>query len=131
MGGIWMDNHDLADSLAEVVGFKAGLALSRTRIGAMLKDYDVKLAERLVWPEARLMRVESTTYQEAATYLLYKVGYVATPTVLPPVAGSIIDTRAIRSAGSSPARSARCWWNGWTRLCPGRRPPAAWTRPRS
>ena len=87
MGGIWMNNHDLADSLAEVVGFKAGLALSRARTAAMLKAYDAKLAERLLWPDARMMRVESTTYQEAATYLLYKVGYVATPTVLPPVGG--------------------------------------------
>lgn len=85
VGGIWMNNYDLADSLTEVVGFKAGLALSRARTGAMLKAYGPELAKRLLWPEARMMRVESTTYQEAATYLLYKVGYVAAPTLLPPV----------------------------------------------
>lgn len=86
MGGIWMNNHDFADSLAEVVGFKSGLVLSRARTVKLLGEFDQDLAARMQLDEARVMRMESTTFEEAVSFLLFKVGNIASPVVLPPVA---------------------------------------------
>ena len=84
MGAFWISSIEIAGHLGELVGYKAGLALTRDEIAEHLVDapdfQDIVLVE-----DDRWVHIRSEEYEEAVTGLLYQVGNIPTPNPLPPI----------------------------------------------
>ncbi len=74
---------EVVATLSELVGYKAGLALTKQDIVNHLPE------ARDLWAgsEDDTIRLHSSTYQELLTRLLYRIGNIETPTVLFPGIG--------------------------------------------
>lgn len=73
MGAIWFNPEILVDSLAETIGYKAGLALSFENICEHLED--TGLVEVLRKSEIQMVRLRTEDYEDLFYELLHKVGY--------------------------------------------------------
>ena len=83
MGAIWTSAMSMAGHLGELVGYKAGLALTREEIaGHLLDSPDIR--EAVLAEEDHLVRVRSEEYEAAVSGLLYRVGNLPSPHPLPP-----------------------------------------------
>ena len=85
MGSFSTTSTWIAGHLGELVGHKAGLALTRDELAAELLDAP-DIREILLAAEDQWVTVRSEVYQEAVNVLLYRVGNIHTPDPLPPVA---------------------------------------------
>ena len=83
MGGIWTNSMAIAGHLGELVGYKAGLALTRHELAEHLVDAP-DIRDIILATENRLVRVRSEQYEAAVSGLLYRVGNLPTPDPLPP-----------------------------------------------
>ena len=84
MGAIWARSMSIAGHLGELVGYKAGLALTREELADHLVDAP-DIRDAILEPEDRWVRVRSEEYESAVSGLLYRVGNLPTPHPLPPV----------------------------------------------
>ena len=84
MGAFRSTSRWIAGHLGELVGYKAGLALTREEIAEHLVDQPV-IREAVLATEDRSLRVRSDVYAEAVSGLLYQVGNIPTANPLPPV----------------------------------------------
>ena len=84
MGAFVINSIEIAGHLGELVGYKAGLALTREEIAEHLVDIP-DIRKIVLAEENRRVRVRSEEYQAAFTMLLYQVGNLATPDPLLPV----------------------------------------------
>ena len=73
MGGMLFDPQVLADSLAETVGYKAGLTLSITEMCDHLSG--TQYPEIIRASEANIVRLRAEEYDEVFYKLLHRVGY--------------------------------------------------------
>ena len=91
MGWVRCTRIEVVATLSELVGYKAGLALTKQDIVNHLPE------ERELWAgsEDDTIRLHSSTYQELLTRLLYRVGNIKTPTVLFPGIGILHTYRPI------------------------------------
>ena len=85
MGGITTTSMRMAGHLGELVGYKAGLALTREELAEHLVDTP-DIRDMVLDVEDRLVHLRSEVYAEAAMGLLYQVGNLPTANPLPPVA---------------------------------------------
>ena len=85
MGAFWINSIEIAGHLGELVGYKAGLALTRDEIAEHLVD-SPHFQEIVLVEDDRWVHVRSEEYDEAVTGLLYQVGNIPTPNPLPPIA---------------------------------------------
>ena len=83
MGAFRSTSSWIAGHLGELVGYKAGLALTREEIAEHLVDAPV-IREAVLATEDRSLRVRSDVYAEAVSGLLYQVGNIPTANPLPP-----------------------------------------------
>ncbi len=83
MGAIWTSPRSIAGHFGELVGYKAGLALTREELAEHLRDTPV-FREAVLETEDYLLRVRSDEYETAVRGLLYRVGNLPTPHPLPP-----------------------------------------------
>ena len=83
MGAIWLSSMSIAGHLGELVGYKAGLALTRGELAKHLVDA-LDIQDIVLAAEDRLVRVRSEEYEAAVHGLLYRVGNIPTPHPLPP-----------------------------------------------
>ena len=75
---------EIAGHLGELVGYKAGFALTREELAEHLVD-SPGIRDDVLVTENRLIRVRSEEYEAAASGLLYRVGKLSTPHPLPPI----------------------------------------------
>jgi restriction system protein len=73
MSGIWFNPTILADTLAETVGYKAGLALSVAQMCDHLSG--TEYPEMILASEKHVVRVRPEEYEGLFYKLLYRVGY--------------------------------------------------------
>ena len=73
MGGMLFDPQVLADSLAETVGYKAGLTLSITEMCDHLSGTDYP--EIILASETQMVRLRAEEYEELFYKLLHRVGH--------------------------------------------------------
>ena len=84
MGAFTTNSRSIAGHLGELVGYKAGLALTREELAEHLSDApDIRNAVFVA--EDRWVRVRSEDYEAAVSKLLYRVGNIPTADPLPPV----------------------------------------------
>ena len=83
MGAAWTDSMSVTGHLGELVGYKAGLALTRKEIAEHLVDAP-DIRDLVLVEENRLVRVRSEEFEAAVHGLLYRVGNIPTPRPLPP-----------------------------------------------
>ena len=83
MGAAWTNSMSVAGYLGELVGFKAGLALTREELAEHLTDTPNVRGIVLVTDD-RWIRVRSEEYEAAVCGLLFRVGNIPTPRPLPP-----------------------------------------------
>ena len=83
MGGITTTSMRMAGHLGELVGYKAGLALTREELAAHLGNAP-DIRDAVLTTEDRWVHVRSEDYEEAVNGLLYQVGNLPTPYPLPP-----------------------------------------------
>jgi restriction system protein len=76
MGGLWFQRIELASTLSEIVGYKAGLALSSSDIASHLGDYG---AEYMEGEPDDVLRVRSDEFEDMIARLLYAVGNTEVP----------------------------------------------------
>ncbi len=84
MGAIVTTSMEIAGHLGELVGYKAGLALTREELAEHLVD-SPDIRDAVLVTEDRWVRVRSEEYELAVSGLLYRVGNLSTPDPLPPV----------------------------------------------
>ena len=82
MGAFWLSRLQLISELGDQVGYKSGLALTRSEIETHLPDY----SEDLVGDDDEILRVRSEEYEFMLTGLLYKLGNIPTPMPMFPTA---------------------------------------------
>ena len=71
MGTIVTDSMTVTGHLGELIGYKAGLALTREELAAHLVDTP-DIQNIVLATESRWVRVRSEEYEEAVNWLLYK-----------------------------------------------------------
>ena len=84
MAGITTSSKEIAGHLGELVGYKAGLALTREELADHLVDTPY-IRDAVLVIENRLMRIRSEEYEEAVSAFLYRVGNIPTPQPLSPI----------------------------------------------
>ena len=84
MAGITTNSMEIAGHLGELVGYKAGLALTREELAEHLIDTP-DIRDAVLVTEDRLMHIRSEEYEEVVKGLLYRVGNIPTPQPLYPV----------------------------------------------
>jgi Restriction endonuclease len=77
MGAFWIRRIELLTSLSELVGYKAGIALTRERIIEFLGGDEAD------GEEGTLLRVRSEEYEEMLCRLLYGIGNIDSPINIP------------------------------------------------
>ena len=80
MGAILFRRIELVTSLSEVVGYKAGVALSREQMHGFLEE---KESGFLTGNDETTLRVRSEVYAEMVCQLLYSVGNIRSPNSIP------------------------------------------------
>ena len=75
---------EITGHLGELVGYKAGLALTRDQLAEHLIDTP-KIRDVVLVEDDRWAHVRSEEYEEAVSGLLYRVGNIPTPHPLPPI----------------------------------------------
>ena len=83
MGALWTRSMSISGNLGELVGYKAGLALTREELAEHLVDTPY-VREAMLLTEDRWVRLRSEEYEAAVSGLLYQVGNIPTPQPLPP-----------------------------------------------
>ncbi len=84
MGAILTSSMSIAGHLGELVGYKAGLALTREELADHLFDTpDIRAA--VLVTEDQWTHIRSEEYEAAVSGLLYRVGNIPTAHPLPPV----------------------------------------------
>ena len=84
MGAINTTSMELAGHLGELVGYKAGLALTREELAEHLID-SPDIRDAVLVTENRWVRLRSEEYEEAVHGILYGVGNISSPHPLPPI----------------------------------------------
>ena len=84
MGAFLASSMEIAGHLGELVGYKAGLALTREELAQHLVDTP-DIREIVLTEENQWVHLRSEEYGEAVYGLLYHVGNIPTPYPLPPV----------------------------------------------
>ena len=84
MAGITTSSMEIAGHLGELVGYKAGLALTREELAEHLVDTP-DIRDAVLVTEDRLMHIRSEEYEQTVSALLYRVGNIPTPQPLFPV----------------------------------------------
>ena len=84
MGAFRTTSRWIAGHLGELVGYKAGLALTREEIAEHLVDAP-GIRDAVLATEDRSLRLRSDVYAEAVSELLYQVGNIPIANPLPPV----------------------------------------------
>ena len=83
MGAINTTSMQIAGHLGELVGYKAGLALTREELAEHLVD-SPDIQDAVLVTDDRWVRVRSEEYEAAVSGLLYRVGNIPTADPLPP-----------------------------------------------
>ena len=109
MGAFVTTSMWIAGHLGELVGYKAGLALTRKELAEHLVDTP-DFRDAVLVEEDRWVRVRSEEYEASVSGLLYRVGNIPTPDPLPPI------TAVYRRFENDPTHSkvlkevlTRCW----------------------
>lgn len=84
MGAFTTSSRWIAGHLGELLGYKAGLALTREEISEHLSDAP-DFRDAVLVAEDRWVRVRSEDYEEVVSKLLHRVGNIPTADPLPPV----------------------------------------------
>ena len=84
MGAVLTTTTWIAGHLGEMVGYKAGLALTREELAEHLFDTP-DIRDAVLVAEDQWVRVRSEEYEAAVSGLLYRVGNIPTANPLPPV----------------------------------------------
>lgn len=90
---MWITGH-----LGELVGYKAGLALTREELAEHLVDSPY-IRDVVLVPKHRWVRVRSEEYEEAVRGLLYRVGNIPEHYSTPPILDAV-HRLAVDSTGS-------------------------------
>ena len=98
MGAISTSSMMIAGHLGELVGYKAGLALTRKELAEHLVDTP-DFRDAVLSEEDRWVRLRSEEYEAVVSGLLYRVGNIPTPDPLPPI------TAVSRHFANDPTRS--------------------------
>ena len=83
MGAALTSSMSIAGHLGELVGYKAGLALTREEIAVHLIDAP-DIRDIVLLADNQPVRVRSEDFEAAVHGLLYRVGNIPTPSPLPP-----------------------------------------------
>ena len=83
MGAINTTSMQIAGHLGELVGYKAGLALTREELAEHLVD-SPDIQDAVLVTDDRWVRVRSEEYEAAVNGILYRVGNIPTADPLPP-----------------------------------------------
>lgn len=83
MGAIFTNSMSIVGHLGELVGYKAGLALTREELAEHLVD-TLDIRDTVLTVEDSWIHMRSEEYEEAVNGLLYRVGNIPTPYPLPP-----------------------------------------------
>ena len=84
MGAFQAGSMAIVGHLGELVGYKAGVALTREELAEHLVDTPA-IRNIVLVEDDRWVRLRSEEYEEAVTALLYQVGNLPTPYPLPPI----------------------------------------------
>lgn len=76
MAGIWLRRIELVTTTSEIVGYKAGLAISRDELGCHVPR---NMDEAWNGPDEEIVRIRSEEFEELVAASLYGVGYLSTP----------------------------------------------------
>ena len=87
MGAFETTSRWIAGHLGELVGYKAGLALTREEIAEHLVDAP-GIRDAVLAAKDRSLRLRSGVYAEAVSGLLYQVGNLPTANPLPHVSAN-------------------------------------------
>ncbi|WP_408895290.1 hypothetical protein [Paenibacillus taichungensis] len=82
MGAAWINRGVLVRQTAEVIGYKAGLALTKKEFDTIIPKHYYEIWEG---PDAELLRIRSEEYDDLIAHLLYEVGNIESPDSLPHV----------------------------------------------
>lgn len=80
MGASWMSRGVLVRQTSEVIGYKAGLALSKREFDEIMPKQFKELWEG---PDQESLRIRSEDYDGLIAHLLYAVGNISSPDILP------------------------------------------------
>ncbi|WP_375102270.1 restriction endonuclease (plasmid) [Paenibacillus sp. RS8] len=80
MGAIWINRGGLVRQTSEMIGYKAGLALTRKEFDSIMPK---KFKELWGGSEKELLRIRSEEYEGLIAHLLYAVGNISSPDLLP------------------------------------------------
>lgn len=83
MGSINLARESAVDFFTEIVGFKAGVILTLDELAGLLADYDPKLARNIASEDFGWFRFHSSEVAEITAHLLYKIGNIDEPSILP------------------------------------------------
>ncbi len=85
MGSVHFSPGELYGTLSEIVGCKSGLALSREDIDRFLKASDEvdEFTDYLSGSDDSYLRIESIVFEAMVATLLYQVGVLESPSVVP------------------------------------------------
>ena len=83
MGAFWTNSMSIAGHLGELVGYKAGLALTREELAEHLSDTP-DIRDTVLVEEDQWVHLRSEEFEAAVNGLLYRVGNIPTPDPLPP-----------------------------------------------
>src|SRR5712692_9184394 len=78
MGAIWFTGASLVGLIAEVAGFKTGLALSRPELRKIITS---RPELKTYWPRSfeQSIRIRSEVYEGLIAWVLFKLGNIETP----------------------------------------------------
>lgn len=73
MGAIWFDEGQLADHLHELVGYKAGMAVTLQQLCDLLSGSGYP--DLVVESESRTTRIRSENYEDLYFTILHRIGH--------------------------------------------------------
>lgn len=74
MGGIWLTNFELLNTLSETVGYKSGLALNKQEFLEYIRDEDWK--KFFCGKKEYVVRIRSEEFEEEVTNILFGIGHL-------------------------------------------------------
>lgn len=82
MGGIWMTGGELVGSVAEITGYKTGLALTASELRTVVGSSPAFAG---LWPPSfdQAIRIRSENYEALIAWVLFKVGNIESPSTAP------------------------------------------------
>ena len=104
MGAFLTTSMWIAGHLGELVGYKAGLALTREELAEHLLDTP-DFRDAVLVEEDRWVHVRSEEYEEVVNGLLYQVGNIPTRDPSPPVLAVSVASPMIRPTARFSRRS--------------------------